>query len=294
MTFEDLQQFITVYEAKSVSSAAATLNMSQSALSKRLKAMQEELGTKLILTANRQHLSITETGERFYRFAQREVATFGQLKSEIRSYEALHRGTLRLDMIPITSQYGLTVALKSFIKHYPDINVQLTEQPGDAVLTRLQRGEIDLGILRDMQTQQLEPAQYVCQTIATDELKVVMAHNHPLAQRQSVNVQDLAGYDVVLLGAGSGVYELVTDRYQEAELIPNIRLTTMHAETLLSLIQTNNWVTFLFDKTAQAFIDDKFATCGFDEPVVSQLQVAYRKNQLSRVAAQFVTEALGL
>ncbi|GAA3602029.1 LysR family transcriptional regulator [Secundilactobacillus similis] len=294
MTFEDLQQFITVYEAKSVSSAAATLNMSQSALSKRLKAMQEELGTKLILTANRQHLTITETGERFYRFAQRETATYEQLKSEIRSYEALHRGTLRLDMIPIASQYGLTVALKSFIKHYPDINVQLTEQPGDAVLTRLQRGEIDLGILRDMQTQQLEPAQYVCQTIATDELKVVMAHDHPLAQRQSVNVRDLAGYDVVLLGAGSGVYELVTARYHEAELIPNIRLTTMHAETLLSLIQTNNWVTFLFDKTAQAFIDDRFATCGFDEPVVSQLQVAYRKNQLSRVAAQFVTEALGL
>lgn len=294
MTFEDLQQFITVYEAKSVSSAAATLNMSQSALSKRLKAMQEELGTKLILTANRQHLTITETGERFYRFAQRETATYEQLKSEIRSYEALHRGTLRLDMIPIASQYGLTVALKSFIKHYPDINVQLTEQPGDAVLTRLQRGEIDLGILRDMQTQQLEPAQYVCQTIATDELKVVMAHDHPLAQRQSVNVRDLAGYDVVLLGAGSGVYELVTARYHEVELIPNIRLTTMHAETLLSLIQTNNWVTFLFDKTAQAFIDDRFATCGFDEPVVSQLQVAYRKNQLSRVAAQFVTEALGL
>lgn len=294
MTFEDLQQFIAVYEAKSVSSAAAALHMSQSALSKRLKAMQEELGTKLVLTANRQHLAITETGERFYRFAQREVTTFGQLKSEIRSYEALHRGILRLDMIPITSQYGLTMALKSFIQHYPDINVQLTEQPGDAVLTRLQRGEIDLGILRDMQTQQLEPAQYVCQTIATDELKVVMAHDHPLAQRQSVNVRDLAGYDVVLLGAGSGVYELVTARYHEAELIPNIRLTTMHAETLLSLIQTNNWVTFLFDKTAQAFIDDRFATCGFDEPVVSQLQVAYRKNQLSRVAAQFVTEALGL
>ncbi|WP_232310830.1 LysR family transcriptional regulator [Pediococcus parvulus] len=65
MTIEDLKDFVALYQTRNVSDAAVELLMTQSALSKRIHAMEDELTTKLISTKNKRHLVITESGEVF-------------------------------------------------------------------------------------------------------------------------------------------------------------------------------------------------------------------------------------
>ena len=66
MTIDDLQDFVVLYQTRNVSDAAVELMMTQSALSKRIQAMENELSAKLISTKNKRHLVITESGETFF------------------------------------------------------------------------------------------------------------------------------------------------------------------------------------------------------------------------------------
>ncbi|KIP00094.1 LysR family transcriptional regulator [Levilactobacillus brevis] len=66
MTIDDFYSFITLYKTRNISDAAIALNITQSALSKRLRNMQQELDTTLISTRNKRQLTITESGEVFF------------------------------------------------------------------------------------------------------------------------------------------------------------------------------------------------------------------------------------
>jgi len=70
MTLDDFYSFIVLYQIRNISDAAVELNITQSALSKRLRNMQDELKTSLISTRNKRQLTITESGEVFFRYAQ--------------------------------------------------------------------------------------------------------------------------------------------------------------------------------------------------------------------------------
>lgn len=66
MTIDDFYSFITLYKTRNISDLAIALNITQSALSKRLRNMQQELDTALISTRNKRQLTITESGEVFF------------------------------------------------------------------------------------------------------------------------------------------------------------------------------------------------------------------------------------
>lgn len=288
MTLDDFYSFIVLYQVRNVSDAAVDLHITQSALSKRLRNMQQELGTQLISTRNKRQLTITESGEVFFRYAQTITAQYALLRTELQDYRALRRGTLRIGSVPVMAQYGLTQKMSRFMHDYPQINIHLDELQGADLLKALQNQELDLGILRDVQSQQLNKSQFGAINLDTDELRVVLAADHPLAQQDSIAMADLQDSEVVTLNPGSGVYEKMGHRFQQAGFTPNIRFTTPHIETLLGMIAHTQRVTFLFAKAAAPFLTAAYVTRPFTQPLVSHLQLVYPRGALSPAAQRFV------
>lgn len=288
MTIDDFESFITLYQTRNVSDAAVALNISQSALSKRLRSLQNELGVALISTRNKRQLTITESGEVFFRYAQTITAQVQLLQNELADYQALRRGTLHIGSVPVMAQYGLAEKMRHFMQDFPQINLRLEELEGANLLAKLQKQELDLGILRDVQSQQLNQTQFDTVTLASDELQVVLPVGHPLASHATVEMRDLQDVDVVSLNPGSGVYEKMAARYQQAGFTPNIRFTTPHIETLLAMIANTAQVTFLFAKSAAPFMTSDVVLRPFATPMVSHLQLVYPRGILSQAATQFV------
>ncbi|WP_412989607.1 LysR family transcriptional regulator [Pediococcus siamensis] len=288
MTFDDLKDFITLYQTRNVSDAAVELLMTQSALSKRIHAMEAELDAKLISTKNKRHLTITESGEVFFRYAETILTQYELLNGELAEYREMRKGTLTIGSIPVLSPYGLMDKLNQFMTDYPQINIRLQELEGDELLEKLQTNQLDLGILRSVQTSLLNKSQFHFVDIDRDELKVVLAADHPLTKKASLTMADLKNTDVVVLSPGSGIYERVGKLYQQAGYTPNIRFTTTHIETLIGSIENSRRITFLFAKSAQPFLNEHLVMRSFNPPLYNELQLVFPQGKLTQVGRRFV------
>lgn len=288
MTFSDLQSFITIYQLRNVSDAAVELSMTQSSLSKHMQALQEELNTKLISTNNRRHLTITESGEVFYRYALTILTQYGLLQNELQDLKELKRGEITVSSVPVMAQYGLLSKLRQFMDDYPQINIHLEELEGSVLVNQLQDHQTNLGILRDVQTKLLNSTQFDHLTIEQDELTVILPANHPLAKMETLTMTDLVQYDIVSLNPGSGVFEQVSQLYQAIGFTPNIRFMTTHIETLLGMVARSDLITFLYKKAATPFLDDRFASKSLSQPITSDLQIVYDTAQLSPAAQRLI------
>lgn len=288
MTIEDLKDFVALYQTRNVSDAAVELLMTQSALSKRIHAMEDELTTKLISTKNKRHLVITESGEVFFRYAETILTQYDLLTQELSEYRELKKGTLHIGSVPVMSQYGLMTKMSQFMADYPQINIRLEELEGVDLLENLQSKQLDLGILRNVQTQLLNKSQFHFIDIDQDELKVVLPANHRLAKQDQISIEDLRDIDVVVLSPGSGIYERIGKLYQQAGFTPNIRFTTTHIETLMGIIENSQRVTFLFQKSAEPFMSDKFVTRSFSTPIYNKLQLVYPQGTLTQAGRRFI------
>lgn len=288
MTIEDLKDFVALYQTRNVSDAAVELLMTQSALSKRIHAMEDELTTKLISTKNKRHLVITESGEVFFRYAETILTQYDLLTQELSEYRKLKKGTLHIGSVPVMSQYGLMTKMSQFMADYPQINIRLEELEGVDLLEKLQSKQLDLGILRNVQTQLLNKSQFHFIDIDQDELKVVLPANHRLAKQDQISIEDLRDIDVVVLSPGSGIYERIGNLYQQAGFTPNIRFTTTHIETLMGIIENSQRVTFLFQKSAEPFMSDKFVTRSFSTPIYNKLQLVYPQGTLTQAGRRFI------
>jgi len=288
MTIDDLQDFVVLYQTRNVSDAAVELMMTQSALSKRIQSMENELSAKLISTKNKRHLVITESGETFFRYAETILTQYQLLTNELAEYRELKKGTLHIGSVPVMSQYGLMEKTSRFMADYPQINIRLEELEGDELLDMLQTKQLDLGVLRNMQSQLLNKSQFQFIDIDKDELKVILPVTHPLAKQKRISMSDLHDVDVVSLNPGSGIYEQVGKLYQQAGFTPNIRFTTTHIETLLGIIEKSERVTFLFEKSAEPFMTAQFVSRSFETPIYNKLQLVYPQGELTQAGRRFV------
>ncbi|WP_427910862.1 LysR substrate-binding domain-containing protein [Pediococcus parvulus] len=242
----------------------------------------------MISTKNKRHLVITESGEVFFRYAETILTQYDLLTQELSEYRELKKGTLHIGSVPVMSQYGLMTKMSQFMADYPQINIRLEELEGVDLLEKLQSKQLDLGILRNVQTQLLNKSQFHFIDIDQDELKVVLPANHRLAKQDQISIEDLRDIDVVVLSPGSGIYERIGKLYQQAGFTPNIRFTTTHIETLMGIIENSQRVTFLFQKSAEPFMSDKFVTRSFSTPIYNKLQLVYPQGTLTQAGRRFI------
>lgn len=273
MNLEDLQAFVQIYHTKNISHAAVQLNMTQSALSKRLKNLQRSAGIELINTQNHRQLKITDAGESFYHYAKLITTQYDLMQDDMQAYQTLKRGSLVIGTVPVLAQYGLTQAFTDFMTAYPQINLRLQESEGNTLIEQLQTNQLDLAIARDLQTDQLAGKSYQQETICHDQLMVILAANHPLAHYPSVTLKQLAAYDFTLLPPGSGIYERISTLCAQAGFTPNIRFESTHIETILSVVAHSQQVTLLFRQSTSPFMTTKLCLKPLAQPIYSNLKL---------------------
>lgn len=289
MTIDDLKSFMLVCRLHSFSTAAVELSMTQSALSKRLQAIQQEVGSELISTENRRQILITESGKVFYRYAQRIVSSYDELEQELKAYRELKKGNLQIGSVPVMSQYGLTKIINIFERSYPQIDIHLNELEGNDLLMVLKAGEIDAGIIRDIQTKTIDNNHFNSYTLDRDELKVVLPANDSLNNKKRISIEELANYQVISLESGSGIYEKMVEIYNNAGIPLNVGFKTTHIETIMGMIKNSDQITFLFKKSAMPFMNKQLVMLSLDQPIYSNLElICPRENQHKPALTKFI------
>jgi DNA-binding transcriptional LysR family regulator len=199
MTLEQLRIFIAVAERQHVTRAASELNLTQSATSAAIAALEARYGIKLFDRVGR-GIVLTQTGRDFLNEARAVVARAKAAAQVLDDLAGLKRGSLALAASQTVANYWLPPRIEAFRKAYPGIDLHVsianTEQAAQAV----HQGNADLGFVEG----EVDDPSLAIRKIEGDSLAVVVGASHPWIGKTRVTPTLLTETSWILREPGSG------------------------------------------------------------------------------------------
>ncbi|WP_086707609.1 LysR substrate-binding domain-containing protein [Streptomyces antimycoticus] len=229
-TLRQLEYLVELSGAGSFAAAAARLHLSPSAMAVAIGELERMIGSQLTVRKRAQGVSLTPVGREVAEQARRvllEAARLGDLPGNKLNV----RGTVHLGCYMTLAPAELPDLLYTFSDQFPQSSVQLIEADQDRLMQLLLEGEIDLAIMYNID---LDPA---LRTIPMSSRKVhlLLAERHPLAQRQTVSVCEVAEEPMVLLDVPPAT-ESAMSVCRAVGVTPKIRFRTMTHELARALV----------------------------------------------------------
>ena len=236
MDIISLRSFIKIAELGSITHAAELLHQAQPSLTRRIHALEADLGVKLFARVNR-GVRLTEAGERLLEGAARLLQDIDQLRDEVAAKEMTPRGAVVLGITPTLCPVILP-KLISALADYPQITLKV-EQRGSLVLPEsILNGHVDVGILADMTKNRLLDRTEV----ARDEMVLVTGAQPIGIEGEIIDWRSLSRQPLVLTHTIQLIMQkLMTSK--EAHL--NIKAVINSLEALRVLVQENQCATIL-------------------------------------------------
>ena len=198
MTLEQLRIFIAVAEREHLTRAAEALNLSPSAVSAAIHALEARYGVNLFDRIGRR-IELSQTGRLFLQEAKATQASAQLAELALTELGGLQRGELTIQASQTIASYWLPPYLVAFKSAYPAITVALREGNSLDVATAVRNGAADIGFAEGA----LDDTALTFVGVARDRLVVVASPDHPLAHRKASNT-DLISGTWVLREKGSG------------------------------------------------------------------------------------------
>ncbi len=230
MNISDLQAFVTVSEHHSFSLAADALYLTQPAVSKRIAALERELGTQLFDRIGRTP-TLTEAGHSLLEHALRILSEVEDSRRAIANLENEIKGQLKLATSHHIALHRLPSVLQQFVQQFPDVQLDLDFMDSEQACRAVEQGEQELALitLPPINNTHLELID-----VWTDRLVLTVSPTHPLSQEKVINAEVLARYPAILPARGTYTRDLIDQGLGQA--ITNIKLETHYLETIKMMV----------------------------------------------------------
>jgi DNA-binding transcriptional LysR family regulator len=229
-----------VAQTGSFTSAGEQLHLSQSAVSRQILLLEEELNEQLFLRLGRK-IRITPAGTTLLGLSQRMFDDLEQTRASILETQRSVTGTLRLVGGMTVCLYVFPPLLKAFRKDHPAVDVKLMPGATPRLIRQLRSGTADLGLL----TLPVDDPALVSVPVMREELLLVTAPQHPLARKKVVTPQDLARQSFVLYESGSGTRKAIEEFFASEGIAPAIVTETENVEIIKALVRINMGVSII-------------------------------------------------
>lgn len=221
-----LQAFVAVARRQSFTVAAKDLHLTQSAVSHALRALEEDVGCRLLDRVGRR-VALTHHGEQFLQRAEVVLREMERARTELEELTNWGHGRLRVGASTTACQHLLPTVLREFKQSFPRCVLRI--EPGDQPLQLelLRRGTIDLSLT-------LEPAnepELAFVPLFEDELRLMVGPMHPWARAGRATREQLGEETIILYNKTSLTFALVQDYFRrEGAILSNcIELGSMEA-----------------------------------------------------------------
>lgn len=213
MDIRQFEMFQAIVDTGSFTRAGEKLYVSQSAISRQIKILEEELGDQVFKRIHRK-IYLTPTGEVLLHYTRKIFNEIRLMTSEISDLTHLRRGYLRLAGGMSICTYLFPALVKEYQQRYPNVELTIATGTNDEILRLLKTNQVDLALLSlPFQDEDLEihPA-------LTEEMVLVMEKQHPLSTRDRITFKDLTPYTFIHFEKGSNTRKLLDEIFQEEKI----------------------------------------------------------------------------
>jgi DNA-binding transcriptional LysR family regulator len=230
--FLGLQAFLSIAQRGSFQRAAAHLNLSQTAISHRMRKLEDELGLKLFARTTRE-VTLTRAGIEFLPKAQKAIAELEQSFDELKQQGAKRRDRLDIACLPVFAVHYLPAILGAFTKTHPEVEVRIFETPSAAIAALVESGEVEFGL------SVIQTNRWDLDVEAIGDVPLVLAcpASHPLANKRAVSWRDLRDVPLIRVGTMTAIRSIIDDAFGAARLAPNWQYEVQHVETAVHLVE---------------------------------------------------------
>ena len=240
MDLRQLDILRAVAETGSFTSAGQQLHLSQSAVSRQILLLEEELNEQLFLRLGRK-IRITPAGTTLLALSHRMFEDLERTRASILESQNAVSGTLRLVGGMTVCLYVFPALLKAFRREHPGVEVKLTPGATPRLIRQLRSGTADLGLL----TLPVDDPNLVSLPVMREELLLVTAPTHPLARKKVVTPQDLVRQPFVLFEAGSGSRKAIEEFFVKEQIAPKVVTETENVEIIKALVEIGMGITII-------------------------------------------------
>src|SRR5947199_2699707 len=233
MDLRQLEILQTIAETGSFTACGRKLHVSQSAISRQVLLLEEELGEPLFLRVGRQ-VRMTQAAETLVQLGQRVFQDVRETVGSITDRTRELRGTLRLSGGMTVCLYVFPPLLKHLRRVHPNLDVRLTVALAGRSVQEIRGGRVDAGLL----TLPVEETDLVTVPVLREELLLVTTPTHPLAKRRRVAPRDLAGYPFVLFEVGSATRKVIDQFFAFEKIEPTLVMDTENVEIIKAMVKT--------------------------------------------------------
>ena len=222
LNFHQLYIFFAVASHRSFSRAAESLSITQPAVSIQVQELEKFLGAALFHRRTR-GLRITEVGETVFAYAQQIFSLSGKLLESLEEIHNLQTGRLALGASTTPGEYLLPLAVGRFRQIYPGISVELSIANTRTITQRILNQELDLGMVGRHPTTGLDELGII--DYMEDEIVLVAAPTHPLANQERVTAAQVAETGLILREPGSATRNTAEEAFNALGLVPDAALS---------------------------------------------------------------------
>ena len=223
-----LQAFVTIIDQESFSEAAERLHLTQPAISKRLSALENLTGNRLIDRSNRK-IQLTDAGARLLPHARRIIDEVHNARLALSDRRDSVSGRLSVIASHHIGLHHLPAWLRRLNREFPDVSLELKFMDSESALDMMEKRTAELAFVT--LSESMSPS-FEVQARWEDEMAFVVSPEHPLARLETPTLADLSHYDALLPEAGTATYRTVSRLFLDAGLALQLQMPTNYLETI--------------------------------------------------------------
>jgi DNA-binding transcriptional LysR family regulator len=285
MNLRFVEAFYWVVQLKSVSRAAEKLFITQSAMSSRIAALEDELGV-LLLDRRDKQFRLTVAGMRFFSHAQRLLALQREIRGEMGT--GARSVSLRIGVIESVLHSWLIEWVQHTRKANPDFELELTVETTPVLVDQVRRGALDLAFAA------LPTSGENLRSRALPAMEMVFVGHKDVHRKRRYTLADLAAHDLLTFQRGSQPHVALTDLFREAGLEIKRVHTISSISAMVQLVEGGFGVATLPLAAVQRLSERlplKALKCDMQMPPLP-VHASYREDPTSAVAAGVVDSIL--
>lgn len=244
MQLKSLKLFCDIVGRRSFSRAASENGISQSGASQVVNTLEEELGVKL-LDRTRRPFQLTPEGEIYYEGCRKMVQQYFALEEQVRTLHAEVAGRVSVASIYSIGLSHMNRFVQSFLQLHPKANVRVQYQHPDRVYELVETDQVDLGLVSFPKSTRAIKAT----TWREEPMILVCAPQHPLAQCESVTLEQLQGVDMVAFESDLEIRAEIDRALEGAGVEVHVSMEFDNTETIKRAVEINSGVSLLPEPT---------------------------------------------
>src|SRR5260370_5287165 len=215
MEFYQLTYFLAAAQTQNFRKAAELCLVAQSALSRQIAALEDELGVALF-TRHKKRVTLTTAGQEFALYVRNAMEQLQEGQQFLAELQAGQRGTVLIGCIESLASAFLPALFASFHQRYPHIRLKVRVNHTDELITAVERGEVELGLILDPR---LQSELLIVKELYRQPLHLLVSARHPLAQKaSSVTLEQILTEPFLLLDETSRMGQITKRTFAQRGL----------------------------------------------------------------------------